>query len=158
MSRRFILRTLTQRESIDDSRRLTGTLSDLARNRRDVADPEVPPHVLALRNGLAQIGELAAKATLTRQDADALTTVTAQLLKVAAADRAVVDIVAVLSKAGEAMTAGRDRDARVALSDAATRMTTLLKTAAPASTAGDDRESRRLKGALSDIQRRGGGR
>ena len=155
--RRFILRTLTQRESIDDSRRLTGTLSDLARNRRDVADPEVPPHVLALRNGLAQIGELAAKATLTRQDADALTTVTAQLLKVAAADRAVVDIVAVLSKADEAMTAGRDRDARVALSDAATRMTTLLKTAAPASTAGDDRESRRLKGALSDIQRRGGG-
>lgn len=156
--RRFILRTLTQRESIDDSRRLTGTLSDLARNRRDVADPEVPPHVLALRNGLAQIGELAAKATLTRQDADALTSVTAQLLKVAAADRAVVDIVAVLSKADEAMTAGRDRDARVALSDAATRMTTLLKTAAPASTVGDDRESRRLKGALSDIQRRGGGR
>ncbi len=156
--RRFILRTLTQRESIDDTRRLTGTLSDLARTRRDVADPEMPPHVLALRNALGQLGDLAAKATLTRQDADALTTVTAQLLKVAAADRAVVDIVAVLSKAGEAMTAGRERDARAALSDAATRITTILRTTAPASTVGDDREARRLKGALSDVQRRGGGR
>jgi hypothetical protein len=156
--RRFILRTLTQRESIDDTRRLTGTLSDLARTRRDVADPAVPPHVLALRSGLAQLGDLAAKSALGRQDADVLTTVTAQLLKVASADRAVVDIVAVLSKAGEAMTAGRERDARVALSDAATRMTSVLRTAAPTSTAGDDRESRRLKGALSDAQRRGGGR
>jgi hypothetical protein len=52
---------------------------------------------------------------------------------VASADRAVVDIVAVLSKAGEAMTAGRERDSRAALSDAATRMTTLLRTAAPSS-------------------------
>jgi hypothetical protein len=156
--RRFILRTLTQRESIDDTRRLTGTLSDLARTRRDVAAPEVSAPVLALRSGLAQITDLAAKAAFTRQDADALTTVTAQLLKVAAVDRAVVDIVGVLSKAGEAMTAGRDREARVALSDAATRMTTLLRTAAPASTVGDDREARRLKGALSEVQRRGGGR
>jgi hypothetical protein len=156
--RRFILRTLTQREAIDNTRRLTGTLSDLARTRRDSADPAVPPHVLALRTGLAQLGDLAARPTLTRQEADVVTSITAALLKVASADRAVVDIVAVLSKAGEAMTAGRQADARTTLTDAATRMTTLLRAAAPVSTADDEAELRRLRGALADVQRRGGGR
>lgn len=156
--RRFILRTLTERESIDDTRRLTGTLSELARTRRATADPEVPPSVVALRQGLAHLGELTARPALTRADADAMTTVTAQLLKTAAGDRAIVDVVAVLSKAGEAMTANREQDARAALADAANRMTAILRLAAPSSTAGDDRDQRRLKGALADALRRGGGR
>lgn len=155
--RRFILRTLTERESIDDTRRLTGTLSDLARTRRATADPEVRPSVVALREGLAQLGELAAKPVLSRAEANAVTAVTAQLLKAAAGDREIVDVVAVLSKAGEAMTANREHDARAALADAANRMTALLRKAAPSSAAGDNRDQRRLKGALADVQKRGGG-
>lgn len=156
--RRFILRTLTDRESIDDTRRLTGTLADLARTRRETASPEVPASVVALRQGLAQLGELAAKPVLSRTDADAVTAVTAHLLKAAAGDRAIVDVVAVLSKAGEAMAANRQQDARTALTDAANRMTTLLRLAAPSSKADTDREQLRLKGALADVLRRGGGR
>jgi len=156
--RRFILRTLTERESIDDTRRLTGTLSDVARARRATADPEVPPSVVALRQGLAQLAELAARPALTRADADAVTTVTAQLLKTAAGDRAIVDVVTVLSKAGEAMTANREQDARSALADAANRMTAILRLAAPSAAAGDDRDQRRLKGALADALKRAGGR
>jgi hypothetical protein len=156
--RRFILRTLTQREAIDDTRRLTGTLTDLARTKRVTADPEVSPAVVALRQGLAQLGELSAKPTLSRTDADAVTPVAAQLLKAGAGDRAIVDVVAVLSKAGEAITANRQADARSALADAASRMTALLRKVAPSSSAGMDRQQRRLKGALSDVQRRGGGR
>jgi len=156
--RRFILRTLTERESIDDTRRLTGTLSDLARTRRAIADPDVRHAVIALRQGLAQLAELAAKPSLSRTDADAVTTVTAHLLKTAAGDRATVDVVAVLSKAGEAMTAHREEEARAALTDAANRIGTLLRKAAPASVAGDGRERRRLKGALAEALKRGGAR
>ncbi len=156
--RRFILRTLTKREAIDETRRLTGTLSDLARTKRATADPELPPSVVALRQGLAQLGELAATPALLRTDADAVTAVTAQLLKTAAGDRAIVDVVAVLSKAGEAMATNREQDARVALADAANRMTVLLRKAAPSSAAGDGRQQRRLKGALVDALKRGAGR
>lgn len=156
--RRFILRTLTQRESIDDTRRLTGTMSDLARTRRAVADPGVPLHITALRAGLARLGDLAGTAPLTRQHAGVVTGVIESLLKTGAADPAVVDIVAVLSRAGEAITAGRERDARAALAEAASRVTAVLRVAAPPTTRGDDAEARRLKGALSDLQRRGGGR
>lgn len=156
--RRFILRTLTQRESIDDGRRLTGTMSDLARSRRAVADPGVPPHILALRDGLAALGGLAAKSTLAPSDAATVGSVTESLLKTAAGDRAVIDIVAVLSKANEAITSDRQRDGRAALTDAAVRITAILRTAAPASSTGADAEARRLRGALADAQRRGGGR
>lgn len=154
--RRFILRTLTERESIDDTRRLTGTLSDLARTRRDVADAAVPPSVLALRDGLAQLGELVTRPSLVRADAETVTTITAQLLRTAGGDRAVVDVVAVLSRAAEGISAGSEQVARAALSDAATRMTTLLRAAAPSSSAGADRDARRLKGALADALKRGG--
>lgn len=153
--RRFILRTLTEREAIDDTRRLTGTLADLARTRRATADPEVPLSVVALRQGLAQLGELAARPALSRTNVDSVTAVTAQLLKTAAGDRAIVDVVAVLSKAGEAMSANREQDARAALADAANRMTALLRKAAPSSAAGGDRDQRRLKGALADALKRG---
>lgn len=156
--RRFILRTLTQRESIDDGRRLTGTLSDLARSRRAVAAPAVPPHVLALRDGLSALGSLAARSTLTPSDASAVSTITESLLRTAAGDRAVIDIVALLSKANEAITSGRERDGRAALDEAAAGITSILRIAAPAASAGSDAETRRLKGALSDAQRRGGGR
>lgn len=156
--RRFILRTLTQRESIDDGRRLTGTMSDLARSSRAVADPTVPPHVSALRNGLTVLGGLASKVSLVESDTATIGTVTELLLKAAPGDRAIVDIVALLSKANEAIAGRRERDGRAALSDAAARITAILRTAAPSSSAGVDAEARRLKGALSDAQRRGGGR
>jgi hypothetical protein len=156
--RRFILRTLTQRESIDDSRRLTGTLSDLARTRRAVAVPTVPPHVAALRDGLAQLGDLAARPALGKADVVAISGVVESLLKAAPGDRAVIDIVSVLSAASEAMTTARERDARTALADAAARITTMLRVAAPIASPGDEADARRLRGALADAQRRGGGR
>ena len=156
--RRFILRTLTQRESIDDSRRLTGTMSDLARSRRAVADPAVPPHVVALRGALAALGGLASRAMLAESDAATIGAVTESLLKAAPGDRAVVDIVALLSQANEAITGRRERDGRAALGDVAARITAILRIAAPSSSAGPDADAQRLKGALSDAQRRGGGR
>lgn len=147
--RRFILRTLTQRESIDDSRRLTGALTEAARARRTVAEAAVPAHIAAVRDGLA---------VLAREDSAAIASVIERLLPVSAADPAIVDIVAVLSKANEALAAGRAREARQAIENAAARMTTLLRTAAPASEGVQTGEMRRLKGALTDAQKRGGGR
>lgn len=156
--RRFILRTLTQRESIDDARRLTGSLSDAARARRAAAEAEAPPHIVALRDGWTRLTALSGRRDLASQDAAAITAVIERLLPAASADRAIVDIVAVLSKAGEAVAAGRGPDARKAIDEAATRMAALLRAVAPASTGAQDAERRRLKGALSDAQRRAGGR
>ncbi len=156
--RRFILRTLTQRESIDDTRRLTGTMSDVARARRAIAAPVVPPTILAFRDVMATLGDVAAAPALTGAHGEALTSLVGTLLGVGASDATVIDVVADLSKANEAILAGRQGDARIALTAAAARMTTILQTAAPASTAGDDAEMRRLRGALADAQRRGGGR
>jgi len=156
--RRFILRTLTQRESIDDSRRLTGTMTDVARTRRAVAEPVVSPTTRAFRDAMATLGDVAAAPSLTRAHGDVLSGVVGALLGVGAADATVIDVVAELSKANEAILAGRQTEARAALTSAATRMAAVLRTTAPASVAGDDTDTRRLRGALVDVQRRGGGR
>jgi hypothetical protein len=156
--RRFILRTLTERESIDDTRRLAGTLSDLARTRRAAADPDVPPHVVALREGLAAIGDIAGAQMLTPDHANALTDVAGALLRVGGGNASVIDIVSVVSAAGEAVVGGREREARAALADAAARITSMLRAAAPASAPMPDMDRRRLLGALADVRRGGGGR
>ena len=60
---RYILRTLSERERIDLSRRLTGTLAALARPSRPAAESAANPRVAALRRVLADIAALAADST-----------------------------------------------------------------------------------------------
>lgn len=146
--RRFILRTLTERESIDDTRRLTGTMSDLSRARRDSATPTVPAHILALRDALA---------ALAQPDAAPLDRTMAALLTAAPGEAAVIDVVSTLSRAREALVAGRATEVSALVADATARISQVLRAAAPLSSPGDDADTRRLKGALSDVQRRGGG-
>ena len=55
---RYILRMLAERERLDDTRRLTGTLDKLARPTRPAAEAEAPPRSVALRRVLADLAAL----------------------------------------------------------------------------------------------------
>jgi len=56
---RYILRTLNERERLDLSRRLTGSLAALARDLRPAAESAPPPRVIRIRQILAAVAALA---------------------------------------------------------------------------------------------------
>jgi hypothetical protein len=156
--RRFILRTLTQRDAIDDARRLSGSLTDAAQSRRASAVEEVPAHIVAVRAALVQLQTITAPgAPLASGDADIVAAVVDRLLPHAGVDSRLVDIIGALSRAGESVAAERLAQARTDLTTATTGMSSLLESESVTSIGAADAEARRLKGALADIQRRGGG-
>jgi hypothetical protein len=59
---RYLLRTLSERERLDLSRRLTGVLAALDRSSRPAAEPPPNPRVMAVRRALAEMAALAADA------------------------------------------------------------------------------------------------
>ena len=157
--RRFILRTLTQREPMDDSRRLQGTLRGLGRGVRVVDDAMVGPRVLAARTALAVVADISRQAVLTPAHGSRLSSAAAALLKADGRSAPIVDAAARLTTAAAAIAAGRPDDAARALIDASSRLTAIVAAelaAAPASRSGT--EAAVLRGALADALRRGGGR
>lgn len=157
--RRFILRTLTQREPMDDSRRLHGALRGLGRGARVLDDAVVGPRVLAARTALGAIADISRQAQLTPTHAARLSAAAAALLKVDGQSAPLVDAAARLTTAAASIAAGRTDDATRALLDASTRLTAIAAAelaAAPASRIGPDAAV--LRGALADALRRGGGR
>lgn len=156
--RRFILRTLTQRESIDDARRLTGKLGDARPGRRSANEAAIPAEVTALRAALATVTDLQAQSTWQTSDTQRLSTASEALLQTSPSDRAIVDIVTAMSGAGEAFVADKPADARRLMADAASKIAARLRSAAVQSGLGESAETRRLRGALGDVGRIGGGR
>jgi hypothetical protein len=157
--RRFILRTLTQREPIDDSRRLQGVLKGLGRGTRLVDDNFVSPRVLAARDALLVVVDVSNHRVLTPADAARLSAAAAALLKTDGRSAPMVDVAARLTTAAAAIAAVRRDDADRALLDASTRLTAIVASelaAAPGHAPAAEREQ--LRGALADALRRGGGR
>jgi hypothetical protein len=157
--RRFILRTLTQRERIDDSRRLQGRLADLGRATRDVDPATVSVLVGAARAALQAITEVLRQPVLTPDHGALLSRAAAALLSADGRGAPVVDVAARLSAAAEAIGLGTAGAARQTLADAAGRLTAIISaelSAAPES--GGGRSDARLRGALADALRAGGGR
>lgn len=156
--RRFILRTLTQREPIDDTRRLQGILRGLGRGARMVDDAVVSPRVLAARDALAVVTDLRRRAAWTSADGARLSAAAATLLTTDGRSAPIVDATARLTTAVAAIAAGRADEVIRALTDASARLTAIVAAelaAAPARTAGAERAL--LRGALADALRRGGG-
>ena len=157
--RRFILRTLTQREQIDDTRRLQGKLADLGRGDRAVDAPVTTPLVIAARNALLAVTEVSGQRTLTGAHALRLSTAAAGLLAADGRGAPVVDVASRLSVASEAIIKGTPDVARRALADATTRLIAIASaelTMAPSTRT--DPAVARLRGALADALRTGGGR
>ena len=157
--RRFILRTLTQREQIDDTRRLQGKLADLGRGDRVVDVPVTSPLVIAARNALLAVTDVSRQSSLTGSHALRLSTAAAGLLAADGRGAPVVDVASRLSVASEAIIKGTPDVARRALADATTRLIAIASaelTMAPATET--DPAVARLRGALADALRAGGGR
>jgi len=156
--RRFILRTLTQRGPIDDSRRLQGKLADLGRGAREVETPRVSPLATAARAALLAVSDVSRQPALGQSHASQVTAAAARLLAADGRGAQVVDVASRLSAAAEAILLGRPDAARLALADAATRLMAIASTEmTTAPGGGDDRATARLRGALADAIRAGGG-
>lgn len=157
--RRFILRTLTQRGQIDDTRRLQGRLAGLGRGNRAVDAPVANLLVTAARHALLVVTEVSRQPALTASHASQLSAAAAGLLTTDGRGAPVVDVAARMSAAAEAIVAGTPDAARQAMADAATRLMAIASEQLATAPAGEsDRALARLRGALADALRPGGGR
>jgi hypothetical protein len=157
--RRFILRTLTQRGQIDETRRLQGRLAGLGRGDRVVDATTISGLVTAARAALLVVTEVSRQTTLTEGHASRLSAAAGGLLATDGRGAPIVDVASRLSVAAEAIVAGTPDAARRALADAAARLTAIASdqlSTAPATES--DRSLARLRGALADALRAGGGR
>lgn len=154
--RRFILRTLTQREAIDDSRRLTGKLTDLGRSARRVVPAPVEPHVAAARQALAQVAVVAAVSTPGPAESAVLDRVVQSLLAAGGARPAMVAATTALSQAREAITRGDGVVARRKMGEASASLSAIVSAASGVVTMGDDPLARAVRGALADVKGGGG--
>ena len=157
--RRFILRTLTQRGQIDDSRRLQGKLAGLGRGDRVTEAPATSSLVLAARTALQAVTEVSRHSTLTSSHASQLSAAAAGLLTTDGRGAPVVDVASRLSVAAEAIVKGTPDVARRALADATTRLIGIASAELAMAPSGNtDPGLARLRGALADALRSGGGR
>jgi hypothetical protein len=155
---RYILRALTERESLDLSRRLTGKLTGIVRAPRVPPQPESNPRLAELRRALAGVAGLAGRSAYTPDNARETTAVAQAVLRADPAATALQAVVSALGDAAAAMTRGAAGDARTSLDRTATALSAAIRDQlqdAPATPAGPD--IARLGGALSDALRRLGG-
>ena len=112
---RIILRALTEHERLDLSRRLTGVLTDAARDTRPRAEPEPEPRVVELRRALADVAALAGAPSLDATRASALAE---RVLRIDPSSRELQQVSARLSDAAERRSSA---DARPTRADRSTR-------------------------------------
>jgi len=149
---RYILRTLTERERLDLSRRLTGNLADAGRAVRPTPTPERDARADTLRAILAGIAEQAARAS---NDARETAALAERLLRIAGSDEALQSAAAQLMAVSDAQVRGDAAETRDALHDTALRIAGTMRSMLPAAAAdATTLESRVLEGALVDALRR----
>ena len=152
---RIILRALTERERLDLTRRLTGSLTDAARDTRPAVELEPSARVVSLRSALSDIATLAAGRPMRPDAASRASALAASVLRVDPSSKALQDASALLARAGDALAKGNTSDAQDALDRAATAVALTLRTDlqdAPLRSRSIDLN--RLNGALNDALRR----
>ena len=159
---RYLLRTLTLRERLDLTRRLTGALADAGRDLRPIPESAADPRTASLRDALAGIATLSAAGPSDGAGTASLpprASILAQdVLRVDPSDERLQGVATRLTEAGDAIARGRPEEARGLLDRAALDLATVIRAAlvdAPRSAPSLD--LRRLEGALGDALRRPGG-
>jgi len=156
---RYILRTLTQRERLDLSRRLTGSLAAIGRDVRAASRPDLDPQTAQLRRALAGVAGVAASEELGREQAASTTRFAEQVLRVDPASAALRNVATRLNEAAAAIGRGRTRDARAHLDSAAAGLAAAVRRGVlRAPSALPSLDAGRLDGARIDALRRPGGR
>jgi hypothetical protein len=149
---RIILRALAEREQLDLSRRLSGSLADAVGERRPVAAPILSADVAALRAVLGEIGTLARRAAYGPADADRAAMLSDRVLRIDPAADSLRAVSQALSNAAASMRA-RGREARDELDRAAVALGSVLRAATPTAVESPPSRVRRVQGLLSDALR-----
>lgn len=153
---RYILRVMTLRERVDESRRLSGKLDTAADWRRPVATATDDPRSRALLNSLSETSQLVALPRYTPAEANRLAATAESLLRL---DPALSPVAQLFSRAATAIGVGQSlADVRGLVDAAAVALSRAARTGAPAAPPNADPSSSRLNGALADQVRRAGGR
>ncbi len=163
---RIILRALSEREALDLSRRLSGTLTEARSASRAILTPLADPARVALRRALADVAQVLREVGTSRELPSAgddvvarqsarLAQVAQQTLRIDPANRALQDAAARLSDASAALARNRGAEVGPLLDAASSTISALLRNAvtrraAPA-TPGAERE---LRAALGEAERR----
>jgi hypothetical protein len=165
---RYLLRAMTLRERLDPARRLTGALTDLARDPRPAGSADVNARRDDLRRALAALAALAGRSVYSAGDAATATALAETVLRLDAGNAAnagagtsadtsrapMRDLAAEIASAGTSMTGGNATDARARLDRAAMALTAIVRAElADAPVAPLDAAARRLQGALRDGRR-----
>lgn len=152
---KIILRALTERERIDMTRRLSGTLTDAVRDVRPVPEASHDSRLAALRQALSGVASLAGERT---PDAVTASNLAEAVLRVDPASRSLQQVGAQLDSAATAFTQSRIDAGRALLGNAATSLTRVMRNALPVTPKpGAGASPSRLAGALADALRRGRG-
>jgi hypothetical protein len=151
---RILLRALTTRERLDLSRRLTGSLSDAARDVSASAQPSMTSRVVALRRVLSDLAALAGEKSLTPANATTTSVIAERLLRIDPSSKALQTVATDVSSAATAMTEHNDRAAHDALDRASTGIVTALRgDLLDAPSAAKSESDLQLNGALVDALR-----
>lgn len=156
---KIILRALTERERLDLTRRLSGTLTDAARDVRPVVAPERNPRMDVLRRALGDIATLAASREGGATASAHAAALAEDVLRVDPSSPAMQQVAAQLIDAAAILTGSRREPARALLDKAATALTGIIRADlldAPLPATGGDATG--LAGSLTDALRhpRGG--
>jgi len=119
---RILLRALTQRERLDLTRRLTGTLTDAARDNRPRPEPEMDTRAITLRRTLAGIATIAGEAQFASDAASRTSNLAETVLRVDASSKPLQSAATLLTSAAKAFSANRASEARDLLDRAATEI------------------------------------
>jgi len=154
---RYILRMLAERERLDDTRRLTGTLDQVAKPTRPAAEAVAPPRAVALRRVLVDLSALASADVTADACARTLGALAQRTLTIDPASAPLRDIATALSDAaGRPATLASFADRTTALHPAATALATAIRAELPAdSRRTSNAELDALAGALAAALRQG---
>ncbi len=147
---RILLRALSQRESLDLTRRLSGDLSEARSVRRASVLAEVDSQTVSLQSILARLATLAGSTAA----ADELSMLAQQLLQQDGTSDAAAEIASMLSTASAAASRGNRAEARTIAEQASLALAQLLRVRLPmASGSAPPFTQHRLEGALADVLR-----
>jgi hypothetical protein len=151
---RILLRALTEREKLDASRRLTGSLTDVTRDIRPSVEPTENVRVAELRKSLSSVASVASQRSFAGDASVTISNAGATVLRVDPSSKALQEVASNLSSAAVAIERNRSDDAHRDLERAVTGLAEVLRShlldAPPAASRLD---ANRLGGALSDALR-----
>ena len=124
---RYILRTLSERERIDLSRRLSGLLGDLSRDRRAATLAETPARLGALRRALADVATLTTAPVDRQESSSAASAIARRILAIDPASDDIRKVAQLVNDAAGFAEGADPTKMRAPLQDAAVALAALAR-------------------------------